>query len=321
MQRFLLLLIALLLAATSAAQDTPADKSARWPILASGDTAIESVESGPELQRGRSAKWMLDDSRRMSKAMAELLPQRKAVVDAYVVSVALDSDPVFSREAREAGKVLTRRFDAKGRSITLAGSNGGDGTALPNGSIASLSMALARVAELMDPAQDVLILYVTTHGAKIGLAYHDSNNGYGVLSPTRLKALLDELGIKNRLLILSACYSGVFLPYLSDDRTAMITAASSDRPSFGCVAENDWTFFGDALINHALRQPLPLEAAADQARLMISGWESGADLSPSRPQLHIGSAVSQWLAPLEARMPKGAGQPTGKPSIASLISR
>ena len=36
------------------------------------------------------------------------------VVDAYVVVAALDADPVFNREAREAGRVLARRFDAAG---------------------------------------------------------------------------------------------------------------------------------------------------------------------------------------------------------------
>ena len=48
----------------------------------------------------------------MTRALATLQPQRKGVVDAYVVTVGLDSDPVFGREAREAGKVLSRRYDA-----------------------------------------------------------------------------------------------------------------------------------------------------------------------------------------------------------------
>lgn len=318
MQRFVALFFALLLAAPSAAQEAPADKSARWPMLSSGSSPLENLDSGPELQRGRTAKWLLEDNRRMSKALAGLLPQRKGVVDAYVVSIALDSDPVFGREAREAANVLTRRFDAAGRSIILAGNDRGGSSSLPNGSVMSLSVALARVAELMDPAQDVLILYATTHGTPQGLVYHDGNNGYGLLSPRRLKNLLDELGIKNRLLIVSACYAGVFGPAVSDANTFLLTAASSDRPSFGCVAENDWTFFGDALINHALRKPLPLADAADEARLLISGWESGAALPPSRPQVAIGANVATWLTPLESRMPKLASQPIGKPSIDSL---
>jgi hypothetical protein len=292
-----------------------------WPGLASGETRNQqqaSLALGPELQRGRPAKEMLADSRRLAKALAAIQPQRKGVVDAYVVAVGLDSDPVFGRETREAGKVLTRRFGAEGRSITLAGTDGSGPTQLPNGSIASLTLALARVAEAMDPAEDVLVLYSTSHGAPVGIAYHDGDEGFGLLPPDRLAKLLDELGIGKRLLIISACYSGVFIPSLASENTALLTAASSDRPSFGCMAENDWTFFGDALLNHALRKPQPLAAAADEARKLIDEWESSNRLRPSNPQVSIGGKVQAWLAPLEARMPRTATEPVGKPATEAL---
>ncbi|RYE04077.1 MAG: peptidase C13 [Sphingomonadales bacterium] len=314
----LALLAASLLAMPAVAQVGAADKSAQWPGIVTGQGPVEGFPSGPELQRGRSAKWMLEDSRRVSKALAALAPQRKGVVDAYVISVALDSDPVFGREAREAGKVLARRYDAAGRTLVLAGADGSGPSTLPNGSLTSLTLGLARIAELMDKSQDVLVLYTTSHGAKVGIAYHDGNNGYGILAPERLAGILDELGIRNRVLILSACYSGVFVPVLQSDTTALFTAASSDRPSFGCRAENDWTFFGDALINHALRKPQPLDKAYEEARGLIGEWEGGANLQPSNPQVSIGDKVSIWLTPLEARMPKVATQPAGAPATDAL---
>src|SRR3546814_18008485 len=70
-------------------------------------------------------------------------------------------------------------------------------------------------------------------------------------------------------LLLSACHAGVFVPFLRSPDTAIVTAASADRTSFGCRAQNDWTFFGDALINHALRKPQPLMVAAEEARRLI----------------------------------------------------
>ncbi len=268
---------------------------------------------GPQLERGRSAKWLLADRRKLARAIDTLQPQRPGQVDAYVVSVALDSDPVFGREARETAKVLARRYDATGRTLLLARS--GD---TPAGSLESLTLGLARVAELMDKRQDVLVLYLTSHGAKVGIAYHDGDEGYGILSPVRLAAILDELGIRNRLLMLSACYSGVFVPLLSNETTALLTAASSERTSFGCRAENDWTFFGDALINHALRKPQPLGDALVEAREMIGGWESTNRLPPSNPQATVGEGVEAWLNPLEARMPKTATAPVGAPATDAL---
>jgi hypothetical protein len=100
---------------------------------------------GPELQRGQSARDMLSERRRLDRALDSLQRQRPGTIDAYVVAVALDSDPVFGREAREAGQVLSRRYGAAGRSITLAGPDG-RGAGLPRGSLSSLTIALARIA-------------------------------------------------------------------------------------------------------------------------------------------------------------------------------
>lgn len=310
--------VAALAVTPAAAQYKAPEHKADWPGMVSGPDGIEGLDPGPELQRGRSAKAMLADTRKLNVALNSLQPQRKALVDAYVVSVALDSDPVFGREAREAGKVLSRRFDAAGRTIVLGGTAGTMPSELPSGSLTSLALALARVAEVMDKEQDVLVLYTTSHGAKVGIAYHDGDEGYGILSPRRLEALLDELGIKNRLLILSACYSGIFVGPLSSPSTALFTAASSDRTSFGCQADNDWTFFGDAMINHALRKGQPLEKASDEARMLISDWESMARVTPSNPQVTIGADVAAWLAPLEARMPQTDTPPVGRPATDML---
>jgi Peptidase C13 family len=313
------MMLALWGAPAAFARQQPPEHVTEWPGLVSGDSGIDGLESGPELQRGRDPQAMLADQRRLSAALSTLQPERKGVVDAYVVSAALDSDPVFAREARESGRVLARRYDAEGRSLVFAGPDGRGGPALPTGSITALTLALARVAELMDRNQDVLVLYVTAHGApEAGIAYHDGDQGFGMLPPARLAALLDGLGIRNRLLLLSACYSGAFVKRLMSDTTAILTAASASRSSFGCRAENDWTFFGDALINHALRKPQPLADAAAEARQTIIGWERAGRLDPSMPQVTIGDGVAAWLAPLEARMPKAATAPVGAPATDAL---
>jgi hypothetical protein len=296
----------------------PPEHTTGWPGLAGGESQSEmraSIAQGPELQRGRPARWQLAEHGRVSRALAALQPGRKGVVDAYVVSIALDSDPVFGREAREAGKVLSRRYGAAGRTLVFAGTNGSGPSELPLGSISTLTLALARVAEVMNAGEDVLVLYVTTHGspAPLGIAYHDGDEGFGFMPPARMAAVLEELGIRRRVLLLSACYSGIYVPDVSSDDTALITAAAADRTSFGCRAENDWTFFGDAMINRALRKPQGLEAAFDEARGMIGQWEAAEKLDSSAPQISMGSKVAGWLGPLEARIGP-ATAPVGRPA-------
>lgn len=298
----------------------PPPHTQAFPNLGSGMTPAQvqgSLMLGPELRRGVPAREMLAEWRRLDAALAALQPQRRGTIDAYVLSVALDSDPVFAREAREAGKVLSRRYGAQGRTIVLAGPDGRS-AGLPKGSLTSLTVALARIAELMDPSEDVLVLYSTSHGVPEGLAYHDGDTGFGVLSPSRLGVVLGELGIRRRVLLLSACYSGVFVPFLASPDTAIVTAASADRTSFGCQADNDWTFFGDALVNNALRKPQPLWDAAAEARRSIASWEAEGRLEPSLPQVAVGERARQWLAELESRMPRTPGAPVGTPAIASI---
>ncbi len=316
-------ILALLPASAQRQPYTPPQHTAPTPpgiARSTPEEVVQQADGGTQIERDRPVRYALAEHRRLVKALATLAPQRKGIIDAYILSIALDSDPVFGREAREAAKVLARRYDAAGRSITLGGTDGSAPSPLPMGSPANFEAALARIAEVMDPAEDVLVLYTTSHGAPFGIVYNDGNEGFGAISPNRLARILSDLGIHRRLLIVSACYSGVFVPVLSGPETAIVSAASSDRSSFGCVAENDWTFFGDAMINRALRKPQPLEQAANEAVALIDGWEKQGNLKPSLPQQSFGISVENWLKPLEARMPKAATQPVGKPSIDSLDS-
>ena len=304
------------------ASDKGIYRRGRWAVaalllcLSPGSVTSQSIAPvRPAIDANRNAAWVafnrspqqqLADHRRLDAALAVLKPQRAGTVDAYVVVAALNSDPVFGREAREAGRVLSRRFDASGRTIVLA--MGGEEAP---GSPHSLALALARVAELADRREDVLVLYTTSHGSPLtGLEYRDPERGMGAIPPLRLAGMVEN--VPNRLLIISACYSGIFLPALASDTSVVISAAAADRTSFGCSPGNDWTFFGDALVNNALRKPQPLQQAFAEARRLVSGWEAGNRLQPSNPQISVGRDVARWLGPLERRMPKEATAPVGR---------
>ncbi len=283
--------------------------------------AARLADGGVQIEHHRTAAQLLTEHRRVDRALASLLPQRKGVVDAYVIAVALDSDPVFGREAREAGKVLSRRYDAAGRTLTFAGSDGHTPSTLAMGSPDTLALALARVAELMDRKEDVLVLYTTSHGAPFGLVYNDADQGFGVISATALANQLDTLGITRRVIIISACYSGAFIPVLSGEDAAVLTASAGDRTSFGCKADNDWTFFGDALVNNALRRHQPLADAGAEAARLIADWEGRGRLTPSLPQTFVGARAAAWLAVLDKRAPKLVTAPVGTPSVALFGAR
>ncbi|MFC3581625.1 C13 family peptidase [Sphingomonas hylomeconis] len=311
---------ALALTAGASAQYQAPQHTQPAPFMAALPPEVSAylADLGLSSERDRDAAWTLAEHRRVDRALAALQPQRTGIVDAYVMAIALDSDPVFGREAREAGRVLSRRYDAAGRTIVLAGTDGSAASSLPRGSPDTLALALARIAELMDPKEDVLVLYTTSHGAPIGIVYNDADQGFGMISPQRLWAMLGKLGIERRMVLISACYSGVFVPLLASEDSVVITASSADRTSFGCQADNDWTFFGDALINHALRKAQPIGAAGTEAVGLIGAWEAQGKLTPSQPQVSIGSRTGAWLAALDARGPKATSMPVGRPAVSML---
>ena len=264
-------------------------------------------------QSASPAGQTASDSERISQALAGLHPQRPGVVDAYVIVIALDTDLVFGREAREAGRVLASRFDAQGRTIVL-GEDEGDDRAGAAGTPNHLEKALGRAAALMDRKEDVLILYTTSHGTpRAGLNYRDVVRGSGVITPTQLSAMLTTHGFQNRLVILQACFSGQFIPALGGPRAVVATASSATRSSFGCASGNDWTFFGYALVNQAMRKPDTFVRQFRRAFVTIYGWETKLRMQTSNPEINIGSEASEWLNALDARAPKVETQSVGRP--------
>lgn len=235
-----------------------------------------------------------------SQAVDALAPQRPGVRDVYILSAGLWGDPVFEREAVAAAKILEARYGAQGRTLIL--SNGGDETTnpLPAASPDFIQAGLARIAERMDPAEDVFVLFLTSHGDTKGISVFEAGRMEGVLSPVGLRMSLDDAGMRNRVVILSACHSGVFVPALQTDTSVVITAASRDKKSFGCEPENDWTYFGDAFFNLSLKRGRTLAQAFGEASAQIALWEQRDRLPASEPQMFAGAGAAAFLSVIEA---------------------
>lgn len=232
----------------------------------------------------------------MGDALDALQPQRPGQLDVYMITASLWGDPVFEREATQATDILSPHLGAQGRTITL--SAGGQGerrypAATPN----NIAAAIGQVGSLIDPNEDLVVVFITTHGAQDGSAVIREHNRLGAaLRPAHLSAMLRQANIRNRVVIISACFSGAFIGPLADDNTIVITAAAHDRSSFGCQPQNDWTFFGDAYFNRVIRGGATLLDGFDEAKRLIERWEREQNLSPpSDPQLFVGPRAADLL--------------------------
>jgi hypothetical protein len=107
--------------------------------------------------------------------------------------------------------------------------------------------------------------------------------------------MLNRAGVRHRIVVISACYSGVFLRPLANDDTLVITAADSDHSSFGCQDKVKWTYFGDAFFNTALRHAADLRSAFAAARTLVSLREKRYGLVSSNPQIAGGKNIDILL--------------------------
>jgi hypothetical protein len=258
-------------------------------------------ESAPPINTERTYYAQGDMVRR---ALSELAPSRPGIGELYFVAVAgTSTQDVFLKEARSAKELFDARFDTHDRSLILA-NNRRTATELPVASVSNLWWVVSGLAKKMDIENDLLFLYLTSHGSAHRFSLYYPDLALNDLSDHQLREMLDKYRIKWRVIVISACYSGSFIDALKDENTLIITAAAADRTSFGCSDENDWTYFGDAYINIALRDRQSFIDAFDDARSIVAERERAEKLQPSDPQIYVGEAIRAKLRNLEVRLGK-----------------
>lgn len=236
----------------------------------------------------------------LERALAALEPERPGVADLYVLAAALYArEDVFMREVRVIVDLFRKEFDAEGRTLALI-NNAKTVDEYPVASLTSLAAALSHLGGLMNVDEDVLVLYLTSHGSENHqLAVDFPPLRLAPIDPPALKQALDESGIKWKVVVVSACYSGGFIDALRDSRAMIITASSANRQSFGCGNESDFTYLAKALFDEALRRTRSFEAAFEAARQAIAERERAQGYSPSEPQIVAGPAIRGKLKEVE----------------------
>ncbi len=234
--------------------------------------------------------------------IADLAPQRQGVTDIYALGIAgWAKQDVFIKELDGGLAAIAGVLPIKNHTIRLI-NNADTLQTVPLADVTNFQAAVHGISQVMDKNEDVLILMMTSHGEKTGFAL-ELPDGMAELTPQQIATALDGEGIKNRVVIVSACYAGIFVPPLANDNTIVMTAADAKNTSFGCAPERDWTYFGDAFFRQSLRPGSDFENSFNHARILIRGWELMDHVPPSNPQGHFGPAVVAKLAPYFATNP------------------
>ena len=259
--------------------------------------AAEEEEQAPALAEERVFHLQ---GELIERALAAIRPGRSGAPELYFVGFAPDArQDVFVREMRFVRRLFDQRFGAAGHSIALANSHDAL-EEFPIASTTNLARALRRVGEVMDPAEDFLFLFLSAHGdEQHRLSASQPPLELAALTPTALARMLQDSGIKWRVIVVSACFSGGYIEPLRDANTIVITAAAPDRSSFGCTTGRDFTYFGQAFFRDALGKTRSFSAAFEAAREIVSRQETAEGLRPSLPQMWVGAEIGARLATLK----------------------
>lgn len=253
-------------------------------------------------------RLLAEQPARLKAATGTLRAQTPGKVDLYAIGFAGDGEEaVFRNEVEFFDKLVSARFNAQGRILPLINSPLTTDQ-VPLATLDNLRTGLADVARRMDTREDVLLLFLTSHGSR----EHELFVQLGDLplqqiTPRDLRSALDDAGIRWRVVVVSACFSGGFIDALRDAHTLVITASRRDRSSFGCGNSSDITWFGKAFLADGLNHSSDFREAYAIASRRVREWELAEDYTPSSPQISegalIGARLDAWRATLAPSEP------------------
>ncbi len=149
-----------------------------------------------------------------------------------------------------------------------------------------------KLAEAAEQARGGCLIYFSSHGSPDGVLV-----GPRLLTPAGLSLMIDAAcGERPTVVVISACFSGVFVPPLARPDRLVLTAARPDRSSFGCGSSDRYPYF-DACVIQSMPQSDDFADLARKVQGCVAEKEKATGMAPpSEPQMFIGSELKPVIA-------------------------
>lgn len=239
---------------------------------------------------------LYNQNKLLSDSMSQLSNASKDKIEMYFFGMAAHDETVFYQEIDYLENYFIDQFGAKNKTLTLYNSPS-KSAEKPLVTNHAVEQVLDHLAKVVDVDQDVLFLYITSHGTKELISVSYAGLQLAQIEAKQFGEMLNNSPIKWKVIMISACYSGSFIPYLKDDHHLVMTAAREDRVSFGCGEGSDMTYFAKAMFKEAMPQHDSLIAAFEAAKKIIDQWENDdfPESDHSEPQIFIGQKIAAHL--------------------------
>ncbi len=265
------------------------------PLLGRQDSSSRVDDQSPDIDD--DVLWGAQPALIEQERMA-LPPRAAGRTNVYAMAVAGSGrQALFSREAHEALRVAALHFGSY-RGGALLSNGAADLMQSPLATRANIAAVAHAIGEKADRKQDLLFVYLVSHGSQTAELESDLSNDRSVqpISSVTTAEALQKAGVARRVIVVSACFSATWIPALADENTIVITAAAKDRTSFGCDDTRRLTVFGEAFLGSMAARRLSPYDAFEDAKRKISAEELKEGVTPSLPQAFVGRNMeSLWL--------------------------
>ncbi len=265
------------------------------------DTEQETGAASAHESLTLSQEVFADQQALLAENLAAVQPRQAGQINVFGLVYAPYAQSVFVRESAMVAGVLQERFGAQGHVLQLV-NHPSVTDSIPWATNQNLQASLQALAAQMDLEQDVLVVYLSSHGGSdFKLATQHWPLEVAELTPQLLRSMLDAVGVRNRVIAVSACYAGGWIEPLAGDNTLVMTAADATHTSYGCGSKSELTFFGRAVFNEQLRKSYSFEEAFAAAIPIIQQREIDGKKNDgfSNPQITVGKDIRPVLLKLE----------------------
>jgi hypothetical protein len=157
--------------------------------------------------------------------------------------------------------------------------------------------ALERSLTALKPQQDEgCLVYLTGHGAPEGLSM-SADTPTLFVRPTRMESMLNACAGRTTVLVVSACFSGIYArPAITGPERIVMTASAADLTSFGCSNNNRYTFFDQCFLDAWPRHD-QWGVLADDVERCVRETERSGGFPSSKPQFFFGPGLRELALP------------------------
>jgi hypothetical protein len=252
----------------------------------------------------------------MDRAIGWLGTNRPGIPDLYFVGFAADTrEAVYMHEIRAVTQLFSNRFGARDRSVVMVNS----GTTVrqaPLANLHNLGRTIAEIGKRMDGKEDVLFLYISVPSLIEGeIKPVFAPLDFVPIHPTAVHQMLEEAGIRYRVIVLSGCDTAGFTDHLLGPTTLVINASGKDRRATGCTGDGAYTDFGEAFFGDALNRGFDLPDAFDRARTLLAEKHASSLRPAPAPEIRIGAGIAPKLDELAAQLEADLARTTAVPTI------